>query len=539
MRPARSQPAPPVRRHRFEVLIFITGAVTLALEVLASRLLTPYFGVSLYIWAAILSVTLVCLALGYGLGGRLSRGRPPAALISLLLLAPLLAALSLILAAFLYPMVFPLLGGINLVAGSFLAGLMLLAIPLVALSALNPLVIALGRGEWAGGDAGAGRVFCLSTLGSVAGVLLTAFAVIPHLSNWGAIIFSGLGLCLLTLLLTLGAPEIPRLDRWRLAVLATGVGLLGVLLLSGQKVYFSMLAHASLPEGRMEVRAEYHSGFGNIKVVRWQGQEESGLYYLQDGILQNAVDEAGNGLDHTPAMLRLIGAYAPRAQEVLVLGLGAGLIPQRLQEAGRRVTVVEINPQSARAARDFFGLRTEGITLYAEDARTFVRRRAGAFDLVVVDLFQGDGTPDYLLTREFFQDVRRVLRPGGLMVANAFFDPSGEEVNRRFLATLGAAFPQLLECRAPSSSGRVQNAHILAATHPLDPAVAHREAGQSGSGADKEYQVLTSARLVDRQELAGAEPVSDQHNIFSLLMAGSQLRYRSQFNQLPWNLLVN
>src|SRR4030042_3143265 len=65
----------PIRLKQYEVLIFITGAVTLSLEVLASRIMTPYFGVSLYIWAGILSITLIFLALGYRLGGQMSQRR--------------------------------------------------------------------------------------------------------------------------------------------------------------------------------------------------------------------------------------------------------------------------------------------------------------------------------------------------------------------------------------------------------------------------------------------------------------------------------
>ncbi len=55
-------------------IIFITGGAILALELLASRILTPYFGVSLYIWSGILSITLVSLAAGYWRGGQLAAG---------------------------------------------------------------------------------------------------------------------------------------------------------------------------------------------------------------------------------------------------------------------------------------------------------------------------------------------------------------------------------------------------------------------------------------------------------------------------------
>ena len=137
--------APPQRFRRYEALIFITGAVTLSLEVLASRIMTPYFGVSLYIWAGILSITLIFLALGYQFGGWISQRRDQDGLQLTLLAAPLWAALSIVGATAIYPVVFPLLSRINLILASFLGGTILLALPLVVLSAMNPLLIALAR----------------------------------------------------------------------------------------------------------------------------------------------------------------------------------------------------------------------------------------------------------------------------------------------------------------------------------------------------------------------------------------------------------
>ena len=109
-------------------MIFITGAVTLSLEVLASRIMTPYFGVSLYIWAGILSITLIFLALGYQLGGRMSQRREKDSLPLSLLSAPLWAALSIVVAAAIYPVVFPWLSTTNLILASFLGGTILLAL---------------------------------------------------------------------------------------------------------------------------------------------------------------------------------------------------------------------------------------------------------------------------------------------------------------------------------------------------------------------------------------------------------------------------
>ena len=164
------------------LIIFLTGAATLALELLSSRVLTPYFGVSLYIWSSILSITLTFLAIGYYGGGRLARRTDGAQRHFAFFAAPAISALAIVAACLIYPWLFPWLAGIDLVFGSVMAATVLLAVPLVVLSAMNPLLIAI-RPE-AAGDAGAGRVFFVSTIGSVAGVVATAFLLIPNVTNF-------------------------------------------------------------------------------------------------------------------------------------------------------------------------------------------------------------------------------------------------------------------------------------------------------------------------------------------------------------------
>ncbi len=532
---------PPQQFRRYEALIFITGAVTLSLEVLASRIMTPYFGVSLYIWAGILSITLIFLALGYQFGGQISQRRDRDGLQQTLLAAPLWAALSIVLATAIYPVVFPLLTRINLILASFLGGTILLAMPLVVLSAMNPLLIALGRDARAAGDGGAGRVFFISTVGSVAGVVLTAFVVIPHLTNFRALLWMSLGLGLVVGGLSWLNREIAAGHRRRLIAGGVIVALLSGGMLAGQRTYFKMLAGMSDIGNNFEVLAEYTSVFGNIKVLTVHPEGEGrkpARAYLQDGIIQNMVTSDGEVLDHTSFMCRLIGAYAPSAHNALVLGVAAGMIPRYLQRHGIKTTAVEINPNSLAAATEFFDFDPREIEVHVEDARTFVRRHRQAYDLVVTDLFQGDCTPDYLLTVEFFREVQACLRPGGVVIINTYFDPNNERVNETIVATVAAAFPHVLELRSPSSAGLVSSACLVAANVPLSPEVAIALADRQSMPA-KDYQTLKAARPVNRERLKNSKLVSDDHNIFSILFAGSQLRYRSQFNQLPPHLLVN
>jgi predicted membrane-bound spermidine synthase len=533
--------AGPPRYTQYEALIFFTGAVTLSLEVLASRIMTPYFGVSLYIWAGILSITLIFLALGYQFGGLISQRRDREGLQLTLLAAPLWAALSIFLAAALYPIVFPLLSNINLIIASFLGGTILLALPLVVLSAMNPLLIALARDARSTGDAGAGRIFFISTVGSVAGVLLTAFLVIPHLTNFRALLWMSLALALAAGGMASLNREITGSRKRRLLYGCLLILLLSGGLLAGQRSYFKLLAGMSDIGKNFEVLAEYSSVFGNIKVLavfpEGEGRKPA-TAYLQDGIIQNMVTADGVVLDHTSFMTRLIEAYAPSASRSLVLGMAAGMLPRYLLGKGHKVTAVEINPNSLAAATEFFNFDPRGVEVHVEDARTFVRRHRRAYDLVVTDLFHGDSTPDYLLTVEFFREVQASLRPGGVVIINTYFDPINERANATIVATVAAVFPHVLELQSPSSAGLVSSACMVAADVPLSPEVAVNLA-DAGPMPPKDYQTLKAARVIDRQALKDIEPVSDDHNIFSILFADSQLRYRSQFNKLPPNLLVN
>lgn len=533
--------AGPQRIKKYETLIFITGAVTLSLEVLASRIMTPYFGVSLYIWAGILSITLIFLALGYQLGGRMSQRRDQDALELTLLAAPLWAALAIVVATIIYPVVFPWLATLNLIMASFLGGIILLAIPLVVLSAMNPLLIALARDARATGDAGAGRVFFISTVGSVAGVLLTAFLLIPHLTNFRALLWMSLGLGLVVGAMSFLNREIAASQKRRLLYGCLIILLLSGGMLAGQRAYFKLLAGLSDIGKNFEVLAEYTSVFGNIKVLAVSPEgagRKPAVAYLQDGIIQNMVTADGQVLDHTSFMMRLIAAYAPAAHDSLVLGMAAGMIPRYLHHQGQKVTAVEINPNSLQAATEFFNFDPRGVAVYIEDARTFVRRHQKAYDLVVTDLFQGDCTPDYLLTVEFFREVQACLRPGGVVIINTYFDPNNEAADDTILATVSAVFPQVLELRSPSSAGLVSSACMVAANVPLSPEVAINLADR-GPMPPKDYQTLKAARLVNREMFKDVRPVTDDHNIFSVIFAASQLRYRSQFNKLPPNLLVN
>ncbi len=531
-------------------IIFVSGAAVLALELLASRIMTPYFGVSLYIWTGILSITLVALALGYWAGGRLAAVRGSSAagvarLAQLYALMPALAAFAIVAACLVYPYLFPVLAGADLVLGSFAASLILLSVPLVAAAAMNPLLVAilLARGGGRTGDAGAGTVFFVSTIGSVAGVLATAFGLIPHVSNFSATLAVALMLALVSLAAA-ARPPAPLAARGRLGIAAGGATLFAALMLWQAEAYIGRMWPANHGATSWRVEASFRSLFGTVKILRSDPEPDSGRFvrlYFQDGLVQNTVASDGRSLSfYTYALEALAYAYRPRIGSALVLGLGAGIVPMRLAGHGVAVEVVEIDPASAAAAQRYFGFDPSRARVYLEDARTYLRRCARRYDVIVVDLFLGDGTPDYLVTRNFFSDLRRCLEPDGIAVFNTFADLKRPAAYAHLLATLRTELPHLALYRPDWPGSAHANSFLVAGAAALPEPQPVKLDYVPPRHADTLDAMMMRPLMLNRGLLEHGEIVTDARNRAVHDIAESQITYRRAVVQsLPAAFLVN
>lgn len=528
-------------------IIFTSGGAVLALELLASRIMTPYFGVSLYIWTGILSITLVSLALGYWAGGRFANSGRDLTLERLsqaFALMPAIASIAIVAACLAYPLLFARLAGWSLVLGAFFACLILLLLPLVATAAMNPLLvaIALRRADRQAGDAGAGRVFFVSTIGSVAGVLITAFAMIPLVSNFTATLLVALALSLLSLVAA-AAPSIRLAARKAVGATALAAASASVLLLWQADAYTGRAEPVSYAGRSWQVETSHGSLFGTVKILR-SAPDGNGQFlriYFQDGMLQNTVDSAGRSMSFYTYALEALGlAYRPDLRSALVLGLGAGIVPMRLAQRGAEVDVVEIDPVSLRVAREFFNFDPVRARVHHADARTFLRDCPRRFDVVVVDLFHGDGTPDYLVTREFFRDLRQCLAANGVAVFNTFADLQRPVAYAHLLATLRSELPHLALYR-PDWPGAVHiNSFVVAGAEPL-PAPARITLDHVPERHNASlWEMLAKPLPPDSVPFAQGRIVTDARNAASYDMATTQLVYRRAVVQaLPPQLLLN
>lgn len=338
---------------------------------------------------------------------------------------------------------------------------------------------------------GVGRISFYSTLGSVAGALATGYFLIPSVPV--RFIFYGAGTAVLAGMALVGLDE----RRLRPALLA---GVVAAAL--GASAFAFRDAPAS------NVLFTTGTFYGELAVV-----DAYPLRYLTlDGIPQSLWNAAtGDNAASYPLALEMAPLMAG-GDRALVIGIGAGVLPVNLERHyGMVADSVDVNAAVADAASRYFEFRTRGLT-YVEDGRTFVRRTAaGTYDVVVIDAFNGDTMPYHLMTREFLHEVRRLLRPSGVLAVNAvgrFGSSAGLSGDvRSIAATLRAEFPHVRAFRLPAAGGsgrEIQNVLLFAGRRPLAP----RPSETWRADARPILERMTAAELAD-EATAGGIVLSD------------------------------
>jgi MFS family permease len=178
----RSGDVKPPSQRALLALVFVGGVSSLGAEIAAARLLAPYFGASTVIWANTIAVVLVALSIGYWYGGRLADRYPDESRLRLVALAA--AALLGLVPIASGPFFDIVVGAFDrLDAGAFVGSLIgvlvLLAVPLVLLGTITPWALRLAIDDVAQTGTVAGRLYALSTVGSLTGVFLSALVLIP------------------------------------------------------------------------------------------------------------------------------------------------------------------------------------------------------------------------------------------------------------------------------------------------------------------------------------------------------------------------
>ena len=439
-----------VRRNILYAAVFITGAAVLVIEVLAFRILSPYFGSTIYTTSSVIAVVLAALSIGYYVGGRIADARPSRTWFWILIF---LGGLSVVILQFISPLLLSELSlSLSLTYGPLVSSLLLFFLGPFLLGTVSPFAIKLVSMHASERGLGtiAGKVFFYSTVGSIAGSLLTGFVFIPRWGISSVITTTGLILMFFAGVALLAERKI------QVAVVLLGVGVGALFGLTDSARTAGNVVFAA--DGRYE----------KIAVVDTQYDGFSArILYLDRNPSAGIVRETGEILFSYMKYWRMGELAEEPIERALVLGGGGYIVPREiLQEyPDARVDVVEIEPRLEEISRMYFGVPSSShIQTFLMDGRQFLQRQDGRYDLLFIDAFNSfAGIPAHMATREFFESARESLSESGVLVMNVIGSSDSREpsIVPSIIKTFTSVFPPdhsyVFALKDPEDRGALQN----------------------------------------------------------------------------------
>jgi spermidine synthase len=421
----------------------------MTIEMCASRLLAPYFGTSLFIWAILIGLVMIYLTVGYWLGGRLADRYPrPSLLFGFTAIAGFAVGLIPILSR---PILSWSLEGFNdyqvsIFLGSLIGVIVLFSVPLVLLGFVSPFAIRLRSLNVAHAGGTAGGVSALSTLGSILGTFIPVFFLIPNIGTAATLYTAAIVLLIFSVagLLVMG---ITRPAVIYAAFLALVLAL-------------ALFAPRGLikPPARGELIFEKESAYNYIQVIR-EGSRVS--LALNEGHAIHSIYDPNQPLTGGPWDYWLVAPYFNKdfkpsdIKGMAMIGSAAGTAAHLYADVYPDVPVdgVEIDPEIVDVGNRFFDLGSlHNATTHIEDGRTYLQTdgKNKRWTVVGIDAYRQPYIPFHLTTREFFQDVSDHLTPEGVAMINAGRTASDTRLVQALAQTMLLVFPHVYVIDVPT-----------------------------------------------------------------------------------------
>jgi spermidine synthase len=484
--------------------------VTLGMEFSASRLLEPAFGNSQLVWAALIGLILLSLAVGASLGGRLADRFPRRRELDLVLTAaavavavvPLLSTPVLRLAATGMAEFAP-----GMLAGALLAVTLLFAVPAVLLGTATPWAVRLAVTDVQSTGQTAGRFSAIATAGSLVGAFLPVLWLIPTFgTRWTFYLLALLLLAVISLLALRDA------HRW-----VPLVALAGVLALA----FFTQPqgVRAAWDDGRNgQIVYEDESAVNYIAVRQWGSERH---LKLNDGIGIHSVyhpdARLSNGIWDYFLLAPLFRVEPPK--DLLLIGAAAGTVAGLYTDiyGPLPITGVELDPQILEVGREYFAADWPNYTAVAADGRRWLAQQPPGvtYDVIAVDAYRPPYIPFHLTTVEFFRSVHDHLNEDGVVAINVGRTPTNFALVEALAATLHTVFPSVYVIDEPGPEGTLGNSLVVATKQRASLEEFRARVAALPETLPAEFRAFAqeAARHARDPELAATSPIfTDDHS---------------------------
>jgi spermidine synthase len=446
------------------ITVFVAGMTSLGVELTAARLLDPFFGNSLIIWAVLIGTVLLYLTVGYYVGGKWADRKPYyRVLYQITAWASLLIGVAPFIAR---PVLSWSVQGfaqytIGILAGSLLGVIALFSVPVTLLGCVSPFAIRLSMAQKSVESSGnvAGGLYALSTVGSLVGTFLPVLVLIPSIgtrNTFLSLAFTLMAVSLLGLFMELKARALPYL-LMPAALIALIVFLPGGVI---------------KPVEHGELLYETESAYNYIQVIQWndevwlklnEGQGIHSIYkpnsVLVDGIWDHFL--IAPYFNNPPYTAEQVGSLA-------LIGSAAGTVPKQYTAVYGPIPIdgAEIDPEIIRVGREYFDMNEPNLNAVAQDGRYFLATSPRKYDVIALDAYRPPYIPFHLTTREFFREAREHLTESGVVAVNAGRTKTDWSLVEVLASTLKAEFPNVYLVDLGNETYELSNVLVVATKQP-------------------------------------------------------------------------
>lgn len=403
-----------MRKYSLEITVFFSGAVVMVLEIVGSRILSPYVGGSTFVWTSLIGIILGSLSIGYHLGGRIADKKDSPGVLSLLIL---ISAALIGLTTLLKDPVLTTIqeSGLGIRTASVIGAFILFAPASVFLGTISPYAIRLKMTDVKTSGSTVGNLYAISTIGSIVGTFLAGFYLISLFGNTKLLLILSATLVLASIFPTLKKTSKSHVT----AIIALLVG------------FFLINNHISVAkEGFIELDTQYNDvqifettdGYTGepIKMLRMNNTSNSAMFLNNDELV----------FPYTK-YYRLGDHFNPQIKSGLVIGGAAYSYPKDFlsKHPDANLDVVEIDPALTELAKKHFRLKDNPrLASYHEDGRTFLNTTDNKYDAIYMDAFGSSySIPYQLTTLEAVEHLYDILNEDGVLITNVISAIDGDK----------------------------------------------------------------------------------------------------------------
>ena len=425
-----------MKKNKLMIIIFLVNAVYMILELVASRVLSPYFGSSNIVWTSVIGIILLSSSVGNYIGGIIADKDEQKKNIKIILFMSAIFILGIL---FLQTPLLNLISKVisNIKIGAIISTIILFFIPSMLIGFLSPIMIKLSLESLEGAGKVSGKVYGVGTLGGIAGTFLGGFYLLPTLGNKATLLL--LATVMIALIFLVDTPKKKTWLNYFIILMVFLIGILGTILYNKLNVKNGM----NVKNGKTNITVEYDTEYGKVDIINYEIKKEPVRLFK--------VDKGNETVSYTEQSKRyeLFSEYTKyydlmfnstnKIEDVLMIG-GAGYAYPKYYIShyiDKTMDVVEIDGKVTTLAKEYFFLddlykdydleNSRRLNIITEDGRTYLNRINKKYDAILNDAFSGSSPAPTLTTIEAVQKIYNALNENGVYLTNIISSLDGKD----------------------------------------------------------------------------------------------------------------